>query len=113
MNKIIFTLLFLFLQLKAFADTITLVYIDLSDRPNLESVLQFTDQIITSNDTDEYIVFISYDDEAKIVYDVDKIEQVLRSINETPSKPFINDEIESINKLIYKRNILKKIHTQL
>jgi hypothetical protein len=112
MNKIIFTLLFLFLQLKAFADTITLVYIDLSDRPNLESVLQFTDQIITSNDTDEYIVFISYDDKAKIVYDVDKIEQVLRSINETPSKPFINDEIESINELMYKRNILKnnKVH---
>ncbi len=107
MNNIYITLLFFFLQFKVSADSITFIYIDLSDRPNLERVQQLTEQIVRSHQTDEYLVFISYADEPILIDDVDKIQEVIGSINQAPSKPFINKDIERINELISKRNILK------
>tara|TARA_B110000967_G_C18784129_1_gene509855 strand:- start:316 stop:849 length:534 start_codon:yes stop_codon:yes gene_type:complete len=112
MNKIIFTLLLLFLHFKVSADGITFIYIDLSDSPNKERVQQLTEKIVKSNQTYEFIIFISNDVEPILIDEVDKIQEVISSINQVPSKPYINKDIELINELMYKRNILKnnKVH---
>lgn len=107
MNKIFFIILFVSLHVNLFADNITIIYIDISDRPNLERVIEITKQIVYSNTTDEFLVFISYGNEPILIDDINNIEEELIKLNETPSPPFINDDIDKLNTIISKRSFLK------
>ena len=107
MNKIFFILLFISIHVNMFADNIAIIYIDLSDRPNLERVIEITEQIVSTTTTDEFLVFISFEGKPILIDDINKIDIELSKINVTPSSPDINKNIDALNALITKKGYLK------
>lgn len=99
------------LHINIYADNITLIYIDLSDRPDLERVEEIVkeikEQIVSSNTTCEFIVFITNGLEKPIV--TDDINKVKELLNETPTVIDHNKDIRELNEIIYKESCnLKK-----
>jgi hypothetical protein len=112
MLKIIYTLFILLLAQISFACK-NVIYIDVSNIENLQEVVEITNDIIKSKPNENFIIYISNDDNPIIITNRERLNEELKNIFYIhPSIPMYNEEIKALNELLGNNNYCNNIETQ-
>ena len=108
MNKVYLILIFVLWWNVSFSSNY-IIYIDLSDNSiNRDNIISQTKQIINSNNTENFIVFISNGVNPIIINDYVKLDKALNELlyMSNPSSPDMNYDIDTLNSLMNRKSFI-------